>query len=209
MTAPVPFRLAWPIAAALSLSACALSGSQPALTILAPQVELPSASSDRSPVEWTVQIQRPVADQMRDSDRVLVRRKGSRLQVYPGVAWLDSVPELLQAAMVQTFADSGAFAGVGRAGGLRTRFGLSTEIRHFELVEEGGGLMAMIVVQATLVEQRTARPMAQRVFRQEVPVASADINDIVLAFEQVLSELLQGQVSWVLDEAAAPPWPAA
>ncbi|MEE4329935.1 MAG: ABC-type transport auxiliary lipoprotein family protein [Wenzhouxiangella sp.] len=205
MTAPVLFRLAWPIAAVLSLSACALGGSQPALTILAPQVELPSAPSARSPVEWTVQIQRPVADQMRDSDRVLVRRKGSRLQVYPGVAWLDSVPELLQAAMVQTFADSGAFAGVGRAGGLRTRFGLSTEIRRFELVDEGGGLTAVIVVQATLVEQRTARPMAQRVFRQEVQTASADIDDLVQAFEQGLSELLQGQVSWVLEEAAAPP----
>jgi len=205
MTAPVCFRLAWPIVAALLLSACALGGSQPALTILAPQVELSSPSFDRSPVEWTVQVQRPVADQMRDSDRVLVRRKGSRLEVYPGVAWLDSVPELLQAAMVRTFADSGAFAGVGRAGGLRTRFGLSTEIRHFELVDEGGGLTALIVVQATLVEQRTARPVAQRVFRREVPAASAAIDDLVQAFEQGLSELLQGQVSWVLDEAAASP----
>lgn len=202
MTAFARCRPVPPLLAALFLSACALSGSQTSLTVLAPQIDLP-ASPDWSPVGWTLQIQRPVADQMRDSDRVLVRRGGSRLQVYPETAWLDTVPELLQAAMVQTLTDADVFAGVGRAGGLRTRYGLATEVRQFELVDKEGDLRAVIVLQATLLEQRSARPMAQRVFRQEAPAGGSDLDSLVGAFEQGLSELLQRLIPWVLDEGRA------
>ena len=203
MTVFARFRFAPLLLAAALLSACALTGSRGSLTILAPQVDV-AASPDWQAVDWTLQIQRPVADQMRDSDRVLVRSRSSVLKIYADTAWLDVVPELLQAAMVQTFTDVGVFAGVGRAGGIRTRFGMATEIRHFELLDDGvGGLRAEIVVQVTLLEQRTARPLAQRVFRQEVVAANSDIDSLVVAFEQALSGLLKSLVPWVLDEGRA------
>lgn len=202
MTAFAHFRPVPPILAAFLLSACALSGSQSSLTILAPQVDVSSAQ-EWSPVDWTVQVQRPVADQLRDSDRVLVRSGGSRLQVYPGLAWLDNVPDLLQAAMVKTLTDTGVFAGVGRAGELRTRFGLATEIRQFELADDGDDLSAVIVLQATLLEQRSARPLAQRVFRHRILTTAADADGLVQAFERGLSELMQAVIPWVLDEGRA------
>ncbi|MCH8476889.1 MAG: ABC-type transport auxiliary lipoprotein family protein, partial [Wenzhouxiangella sp.] len=110
------------------LTACALVRNPAPLSILAPAVDV-QPRSDQERVDWSLQIQRPMADAMRDSDRVLVRRSASRLQVYAGAAWLDSVPEMLQSKLVRVFADSGAFTGVSRAGGMRTRYSLASEIR--------------------------------------------------------------------------------
>jgi len=187
---------------ALGLPGCALTGNPSAIDILAPSPAAVDASGLEA-VDWSVQIQRPVADQMRDSDRVLVRRTASRLQVYPGSAWLDSAPEMLQSLIIQAFADSQRFSGVGRSGGIRTRYGLSTELRNFEAVDQGDGLRVDISLLANLVHQRTGRSLAGQTFSKSAEVSGPGVDALVGAFEQALSNLLPELLAWVLEAGTA------
>lgn len=179
----------------LLLTGCLLGGKAGSLTLLAPQVSLP-VRADVAPVDWVIQIQRPVTDAVRDSDRLMVRRESSRLQVYPAVAWIDSVPELFQSLMVRSFSDTGQFAGVVRAGGVRSRFALASDLRHFEVVDQGNGVFVEVAVHASLINLRTARPVASQLFRVEVSLASTDIDAVTVGFEQALTQVLAEMAEW-------------
>ncbi len=202
MKYPAMIRLAGLTVAVLALSACMLGGQPAPVTIMAPSVTLPEDFRAEA-VEWSLQVQRPVADQMRDSERLLVRRTPSRLQVYPGAAWLDSVPEMLQSLMIRTLTDSEGFEGIGRGGGLRARYRLVTEIRHFEAVDDGGADLGVdLVVQASLVHQRSSRQVASRMFRHSGRSRGKEIGPLIETWETVLNEFLVDLAGWVLEEGA-------
>ncbi len=191
------------LASALTISGCALTGQTSSVSILAPNVTLP-ADPAREPVDWSLQIQRPVADQMRDSDRLLVRRGPSRLQVYAGAAWLDNVPAMLQTALVRSFSDAEVLAGVARAGSIRSRYSLATEIRHFEAVEtDTGDLDVAIELQAALIHQRSSRPVDSRNFSARRSVAGTDVDPLVAAFEAALIEVFGEMIDWTLASGEA------
>ena len=186
--------------AVVALSACMLGGQPAPVTIMAPNVKMP-ADFDAEPVEWSLQIQRPVADQMRDSDRVLVRRTPSRLQVYPGAAWLDSVPEMLQSLMIRALTDAERFEGIGRSGGLRARYRLVTEVRHFEAVDDGSANLSVdLVIQASLVHQRSSRQVASHTFRHSARSRGTEIGPLIEAWEGALNEFLADLTLWILEQ---------
>ncbi|MEN1728166.1 MAG: ABC-type transport auxiliary lipoprotein family protein [Pseudomonadota bacterium] len=183
-------------ASVLVLSACSLGGKTVPLAVIEPQVG-PLNLAGLEAVAWSVEVPRPVTDQTRDSDRVIVRRGGSRLQVYPGVSWLDGLPEMVQTLLVQALSDSARVAGVGRSG-LRARFALAAELRRFELVDDGEGLRVELVVTASLIDQRASLSVGSRTFRVTQTVSSNDIDDTVTAFEGGLNTLLSELIPWML-----------
>lgn len=182
------------------LSGCGLGRQLAPVSILAPEVAT-GFGHDLDSVEWGLQVRRPVADRMRDSERVLIRTAPSRLQAYPGAAWLDNAPDLLQALTVQALEDSGRFAGVGRAGELRTRLALSTELRRFEGVDDGGpDLSAELVVQANLVSQPTGRVVASNTFRVTERSTGKDLDPLVAAFERAMRQYVEALLPWLIEE---------
>ncbi len=179
-----------------------LARSPGSVSIIAPQLD-PAVEADWPEVDWAVLVQRPVADQMRDSDRVLVRVSRSRLQPWPEAAWLDSMPDMVHGLLIQTLEDSGRFAGVGRAGGMRSRFGLASEIRSFEVVDDGSGsLQVELRVRVNLVHQPTGRVMAADSFAQIQSVADRSLDTVVLAFEEAMVALFVDVTGWVLRAGA-------
>lgn len=182
------------------MAGCALTRPPSPVSILAPNVSV-NSNPDWPDVDWSLQIQRPLADQMRASDRLLVRRGPSRLQFYSGATWLDRVPEMLQSIMVQSFEDARRFDGVGRAGGFRTRYILATEVRHFEAVDDGGpDLKVELVVHANLIHQRASRSVATRTFSQEVTSSGKSLDPLVEAFETAMAGLMNDLVGWTLEQ---------
>jgi len=103
------------ILTALILSACSLGGKTVPLTIIEPQLD-PIETAGLRAVDWAIEVPRPITDQTRDSDRLIVRRDGGRLQVYPGVSWVDSLPDMVQTLLVQAFTDSATVAAAARSG---------------------------------------------------------------------------------------------
>ncbi len=187
------------LACLILATGCMLGGQTRSLNIIAPEVEL--TTSDEWPeVDWSLQIRRPVADQMRDSARILVRVGPSRMQPYPSAVWLDSVPEMLQSAMIQAHEDSGRIAGVSRPGSSRSRYSLTSELRRFEAVDTGGpDLEVEIVLQANLVHVRSSRMLATRRFEHRATTRGKELDELIEAFEQALGELATELVGWTLE----------
>lgn len=194
--------------ACLALAACAIGRAPTPITLIAPQ---PVVADDPGwpATEIVLQVQRPLADRTRDSDRVLVRGDGSRMQVYPASAWIDNAPDLLQTLLIQALVDSGRLAGVTRSAGLREQYQLRSELRRFEAVEADGRQMRVeIEIHASLVEARSARIVASRSFHQENAVDGTALDPLVIAFEGALGGLLSDMLGWTLGEvnaAASPP----
>lgn len=184
----------------LLISGCGLNRQLQPVSVLAP--ELVFASEVAWPeVDWGIQVRRPVTDRMRDSERLFVRVGGSRLQAYPGAVWLDQAPDLVQAISVQALEDSGKFQAVGRAGGLRTRFALDTEIRRFEAVDTGGSnLDVELVARVRLLNQRTGRSVAARTFEIYQRSSGTQLDPLVDAFERALMEYFGELVPWLLEQ---------
>lgn len=189
------------ILSALATTACTLGGKAQPLTLIDPRVG-PVETAGLTAVDWSVEIPRPLTDQTRDSDRLIVRRDSARLQVYPGVSWLDSLPDMAQTLMVQALTDSDLFAGVGREG-LSARYALATELRRFELVDEGGDLRVELVITANLIGKRQRASAGFRTFRISEPVASSGLGPTVTAFEAALAQWLAELVPWILETGSA------
>ncbi len=186
------------IMVAITTSGCMLTGSPTSMTIIAPEVDM-AVDPEWPEVDWGLLVQRPFADQMRNSDRILVRVSRSRLQPWPKSAWLDSMPDMLHSLLIQSLDDSGRFAGVGRAGGMRSPFGLVSEIRRFEIVDEGrGDLSVALALQANLIHQSSGRVVATRSFEHHESVGGASLDEIIIAFEQAMGGLFGQLAGWIL-----------
>lgn len=193
-------RLSGVVLAILLLAGCGLTRQLDPVSVLAPEVAL-SPDQSLPDVDWAIQVRRPVSDRMRDSERLFVRVGGSRLQAYPGAVWLDQAPDMLQALTVQALEDSGRFQGVGRAGGLRSRFALDTGIRRFDAVDDGGpDLQVELVLQVSLISQRSGQVVASRTFELNQRSNGKQIDPLVAAFERSLAAYFSDLLPWVLEQ---------
>ena len=195
-------RLLVAVALLLLLSACGLGRQLSPVSIVDPQLDL-RTDAQWEAVDWGLQVRRPATDRMRDSERILIRTGASRLQPYPAASWLDNVPDMMQALTIQALEDSGRLDGVGRAGGIRSRFSLGTEIRRFEGVDDGSAdLSVHLIIQANLVDQRSGAVAASRTFSVSEASSGKELDALVRAFERALESYLFDLTGWVLSEGA-------
>lgn len=195
----LPVRYGFMLVTATLLSGCMLTGQVSPVSMIAPDIET-AVDPDWPRVEWSLQVQRPEADRMRDSDRLMVRVSGSRLQSFPESAWLDNMPDMVQSLMIRHFEDSRRFGGVGRAG-MRGRFSLASEIRHFEAVDDGqDGLGVHLSVHVNLLHPASGRIVASHTFSQRVRAPGTTLDPLIAAFEQAMGALLADLTGWVLAE---------
>lgn len=187
-------------AAAVLVAGCMLARSADPRVVIAPQIDMPVAA-DWPEVEWALRVQRPRTDRMRDSDRIMVRVGDSQLQPYPGAAWLEDLPDMVQSLMIEAFEDSGRFAAIGRSGAIRSPLSLATDIRRFEAVDTGDGRLGVALsVQARLIHQASGRVQASRKFTRRLEVQGDGIEGLVPAFENAMSGLFAELTGWLLEQ---------
>lgn len=199
MTRRAPRLPALAAALALALAGCSIVGPTAEVQIFSPRTAI-TADPAWPTVDWQLSVSTPDTHQLLDSTRIAVRPAPDRLQTYKGARWADSAPELLQTALVQAFEDSGRIAAVGRFGGARGDAGLFTELRAFETVYTDGRPEVVIEMQARLVALRGHGGVAAKRFRVVVPSQGEQIEPVVAAFGQAMSQLSQEVVGWTLAE---------
>ena len=154
--------------------------------------------------DWSLSVAVQAANAMLDSPRIVVRPSANLVQTYKGARWADNAPDLLQAALVEAFEDSGRIASVSHVGGgnVRSDYGLWLEVRHFESVYEGAAPQAVVEVQARLVKLQGGGVVASKRFRHAVPGRTPAVDDMVTAFSEAMSALGTDVVGWTLTEGA-------
>jgi cholesterol transport system auxiliary component len=198
MTSLAKVLLATTLAA--SLSACSiLGGSKDPVAILDP---IPASTPIDAPAaQWSLLVLRPLAGNVLDSERIVVRPAPGALQVYKGAAWSDTAPDLVQTSLMRAFEDSGKILSVARPGGaVRGDFQLSTDLRAFESVYEGASPVAVIELQARLVRVTDGQAVAAKTFRVREPTQGTDVESVRAAFARALGKLDADVVGWTLRE---------
>ena len=166
---------------------------EPTRVSSAPDASWPQAN-------WSLLVMKPAASAMLDNDRIAVRPAQGQITVYKAAAWTDTAPDLVQAALVRRFEDSGKILSVARPGsGVRGDFQLQTELREFESVYVSAGRPEVRVeIYAKLIKTGDGSVVAARAFRQTAQPATEDVASVADAFGAALSRASDEIVGWTL-----------
>lgn len=188
----------------LALGGCLLTGSSTPIQIYAPVVQV-QPQEEWPAVDWQLMVVRPNADQMHDSQRILVRPEPTRLQVYSGASWSDPLPDLLHSMLLRAFEDSGRISAVTRqSSSMRARFGLILDVRAFEAVYDGEANPGIdIQIHAKLVHAPSTRVVSARTFRHWQRAGGTDVSSVVDTFASATQAFVLELVGWTLAEGEA------
>lgn len=196
-----PLRFLLALAMALPLAGCISLIKEPdPIAVYALRPQLPD-NATLPAVNWSLTIIRPNAVAFLDSNRIAVRPEPNVLQVYKGANWSESLPDLVQANLVQLLENSGRIKSVSRQNsGVPAEVAMLVDIRQFESVYAPGAKIpdAVIQMHVKVLEYPSNRVIAAQTFSASVPSASKDIPDVVLAFERGLNTISNDIVAFTL-----------
>ena len=130
-----------------------------------------------------------------DGDRLVVRTQNGSFAYVKGSQWVDALPRLMQARLIQTFDNTRALNSVGRPGdSLVAALALNTEIRRFEIDVASGE--AVVEIAAKLVASLNGRIVAARIFTARMPGSASDGAKASAALDQAAQSVLRAIVNW-------------
>lgn len=151
--------------------------------------------------DWALTVIRPNTNAFLDTNRIAVRPTPNVLQVYKGANWADTLPDLVQTALVEGFENSGKIKTVSRQNsGVPAEVALLLDIRQFEAVYAPGARIpaASIRIHAKLLQYPGNRVIAIRTFSADVPAAGKHVPEVVRALEQGLAAVNGEIIGWTL-----------
>ncbi len=181
------------------LSSCFSAGAKNTV-VYAPRASQPSASAEAA-VPWQLRIETPRISDFLDSTRIAVRRENNTLQVFEGARWADSVPDMLQNHLTQSFNDSGSIRAVsGLDHNTASDALLLLDIRQFEAVYTNNdrSAAAVISVEAKIQLHKTNRIIANKHFFISVPAENKKIPQVMQAFDIAMQQTSKEILSWAL-----------
>jgi cholesterol transport system auxiliary component len=185
---------------ASSLGACAILGGADPVQILDPSAKVVPAA-DWPQARWSLLVPRPIAVQVLDTERIVVRPAPGALQVYKGAVWSETAPDLVHTSLLRAFEDSGRILSVARPGGaVRGDFQLTSELRAFDSIYDGATPDAVIELHARLVRTTDGKAVAAKTFRVSERAGGTDIGTVSEAFSRALAKLDGQVVAWTLQQ---------
>lgn len=179
---------------ALGVSACAVLGSQPPADLY--DITAVSEFEGRPGSGLHLGVAAPAAVEALDTNRIAVRVAPLTLQYYGAGLWADSLPELVQARLIQSFENSGRLRGVSGTGSVISQdLVIAADIRAFEL--RAFDKAAEVEIFVKLIDERSGRIIANRLFSARVPARDelgAATRALDAAFHQVAREI----IDWTL-----------
>lgn len=135
-----------------------------------------------------------------DSKRILIRPNPLQVQYLPDAEWGDSVPVMVQTALVRRLGAFPLYSHVGRAPlGSSGDYALLSEIREFGAMVEGSGTVITLNLDAQIVNEMSARVVARRSFSVTRPVPSTKTGDLIIGFDSAGQDLFNQIGLWAAD----------
>jgi len=152
-------------------------------------------------VSWQLVVNEPIASGGLNIDRIALRHSPTELKYFARARWTERAPRMVQTLMVESFENSGAIVAVGRkAIGLRSDYGLITELREFqaEYFEPDGVPTVRVRLNAKLVKQPRRAIIASRTFQAMIKSQGKEMRHVISAFDQALGKVLRHTVEWTV-----------
>ncbi|MFD0917987.1 ABC-type transport auxiliary lipoprotein family protein [Pseudahrensia aquimaris] len=201
MTSPIrTFLVRWtlPALAAVVLSGCALlkapEAPRDSYELTAPD----SVSGLRASTNAQILVKKPNALKSLDSERLVLRSNGSEITYLAGVQWTDTVPNMVQAKLVEAFENTGATGATAKPGdGLVIDYQLISDLRRFEVVTDGAG-QAVIELSIKLLSDKSGKVLETQIFTATATLVGREGDDYVRALDAAFDELAVDVIRWVL-----------
>lgn len=198
-----PVVLALLFAVSPWLAACegllpGLGGPPPDLYTLTPKSQFDPGLPH---VDKQIVVEEPLASGGLNNTRIALRTKPIELQYFARSSWTERAPQMVQTLMVESFENSGRIVAVGRQTiGLRSDYNLKSELREFqaEYYNDVSAPLIRVRLNAKLVRQPRRNIVASENFEATAQAAGADIDSIILAFDDALGKVIKRTVEWTL-----------
>lgn len=193
---------------AFSLGGCAdpLSLAAPTADIYRVSPDLPNAHQDSERIDRQILVQVPAAAAALDTTRIAISGGDTRLDYIAGAAWNDRAPKILQSLMIQALESHNSLNGVARdAGGVRADLVLKSSLYAFQAAypetDFSGQPSIAIDFSVQLISMPERNIIASRRFTRTEPVASRDLDALVMAYNTAMTSMLDDFVTWTLTTA--------
>lgn len=143
-----------------------------------------------------LQVDLPSALQIYDTEKIVVAPTAGEVSYLADAQWLDRLPRLLQARIVQTFENSTRIRAVAKSSDrVSGDYLLVIDIRQFG-IDAYGQPNAVVELSVKIVYARGGRIAAGTVIGARVPVESVNGPTAAGALDQALSKVLIDMVKW-------------
>lgn len=143
-----------------------------------------------------LQVDLPSALQIYDTEKIVVAPTPGEVTYLSDAQWLDRLPRLLQARMVQTFENSTRIRAVAKSSDrVSGDYLLVVDIRQFG-IQAYGDVHAVVELSVKIVYQRGGRIAAGTVIGARVPTESVNGAAAAAALDQALTKVLIDTVKW-------------
>ncbi|MBZ9935409.1 ABC-type transport auxiliary lipoprotein family protein [Mesorhizobium sp. BR1-1-16] len=198
MKRSLPYGAVMTVALAMLLAGCVsklVTAPPPNTYDIAGPTNLPKVGGAGSA---QILVPAPSALQILATQRIVVSR-GALMAYYPNAQYPDTLPNVLQARIIETFERSKQAHAVGRPGeGLSIDYQLLTDIRSFNVVVGPAGLVAEVEISARILNDRNGRIVDFKVFKATAPVAADTAPEAIAGLSAALDIVLVDLARWVL-----------
>jgi cholesterol transport system auxiliary component len=182
-------RLA-PVLLAASLATACSSAPPRAYDLSAPTVPVRGGTGRQ------ILVATPAALQSLSSQQIVVKDASGSISTLGDGQWADSLPDLVQTRLINTFENSSQIRNVSRpSSGAVADAQIISELRSFELTTPSN--QAYVEMSVKIVSDIDGRILNGRIFRASVPLAAFNAQAGSQALDQALSTVMLDIVRWV------------
>ncbi|HEU5018587.1 MAG TPA: ABC-type transport auxiliary lipoprotein family protein [Pseudolabrys sp.] len=169
-----------------------------------------AAATDFPKLDKKIEQQMSVADPHAilafDTQKILIRSKAGTYSEVENARWADNLPKLMQARIVESFANAHQLNAVSRPyDQLEAAYRIELDIRDFQIVPEPKP-QAVVSFAARILSGDKGKVIDARLFSASAPAKSAQAADAVAAFDDAFVQATTQLVVWTVDKiTAAPP----
>ena len=201
-------------ATAFGLSGCGGLGLGPTdanSTIYVLEPALQAAPAAGVPVNWALEVDLPTAEDSFNSRRITLIKADGTMDYYANAEWPDSLPVLVQTALVAAFETSGRVPGVARTqDAVHADYEMGVEIRdfaaHYGAQDKGNKPSGNPKISVTLIAQMTTahgrKIVANFSASQSADASENSTSAVVRAMNTALGAAVQQIVTWALTMTA-------
>ena len=190
------YQLIVPVALAL-ISACSILPKADPSDVY--RLASAQATSQGTPVSWSLRVTKPQTSEFLDSPRIAVVPNGDLISSYANSRWSDPAPVLLRNRLLDGFQRDGRVTLLSTDDtNLQADYELGGQLQAFQSQYRGNALEVVIRLDARLVRGSDQRILASRRFEVHQPVSDTQVPGVVAAFGQAGDQLNKQVVDWVV-----------
>ena len=190
------YQLIVPVALAL-ISACSILPKADPSDVY--RLASAQATSQGTPVSWSLRVTKPQTSEFLDSPRIAVVPNGDLISSYANSRWSDPAPVLLRNRLLDGLQRDGRVTLLSTDDtNLQADYELGGQLQAFQSQYRGSAVEVVIRLDARLVRGSDQRILASRRFEVRQPVSDTQVPGVVAAFGQAGDQLNKQVVDWVV-----------